>query len=421
GGSTTFQDLSYNVSLPTKKAGSFTLFGFGGLSSQVQKPETDRSKWENDDDRHPYHFLSNTGVSGVTHSILLGAKTNLKSAVALSYNEQGYDEDYIEQDLTLSKSYKDSYKTTKWVVSSTLNHRFSNKNLLRTGAIVSFIHFNYYQRSKENPNAVLKEVINTSGQTQTLQAFAQWQYKPVGNLSFNAGLHYLELMYNNSFSVEPRASVKWDMNRRSSFAFGYGLHSQVQALGVYFAEVKNPAGQNTLPNRNLDLTKSQHFVLSHSFLIAKNLRLKTELYYQVLNHVPVSIYDTSTFSTLNIQGDYTTDPLVNNGKGKNYGIEFSLEKYLSNAYYYMINYSVYQSKYTASDGIERNTRFNGGYVGTLVAGKEFLSPGKLKTYGINIKIIWAGGMRTTPIDSARSAQEAYTIYKEKQAFTLQNA
>ncbi|MBS1566972.1 MAG: TonB-dependent receptor [Bacteroidetes bacterium] len=422
GGSTNFQDLSYNINLPTRKAGTFTLFGFTGLSSQNIKPERDSSKWDSEEDRRPGKFRSNTSANGITHSILLGAKTNLKSALAISYNEVGYEENYIERDLSLTPYYKDNYKTTKLTASSTLNHRFDNKNILRAGLIGNLIYFNYYQRSKENddPYAPLREVINASGQTQTIQAFAQWQYRPVNYLSFNLGLHYLQLLYNNSRSLEPRASVKWDVSRRSSIALGYGLHSQVQALGVYYAQVPGTTGADQYPNRNLSFTKAHHIVLSHSLLLARDLRLKTEIYYQYLFNVPVSTSDTNSFSTLNIQGEYVTDPLVNKGKGRNYGIELSLERYLSNNLYYMINYSLYQSKYTASDGIERNTRFNGGYVSSIVAGKDFIVPGKPKSYGVNIKTIIAGGLRTTPIDAERSRQSGYTIYKKREAFSLQN-
>ncbi len=57
---------------------------------------------------------------------------------------------------------------------------------------------------------------------------------------------------------------------------------------------------------------------------------------------------------------------------------------------------------------------------SLLAGKEFLSANKLRTIGINIKTIYAGGYRTTPIDRERSMQEGYTIFKEEQAYSLQN-
>jgi hypothetical protein len=93
---------------------------------------------------------------------------------------------------------------------------------------------------------------------------------------------------------------------------------------------------------------------------------------------------------------------------------------LKDNFYYTLSNSFYQSKYTAADGKERNTRFNGNYIITFLAGKDFLSANKLKTFGINIKTIYAGGYRNTPIDEARSVQEGYTIYKESEAFSLQN-
>jgi hypothetical protein len=56
----------------------------------------------------------------------------------------------------------------------------------------------------------------------------------------------------------------------------------MQGLGVYFAQARNAANQTILPNKDLGLTKSHHFVLSHNYLLTKNLKLKTEIYYQHL-------------------------------------------------------------------------------------------------------------------------------------------
>jgi outer membrane receptor protein involved in Fe transport len=148
--------------------------------------------------------------------------------------------------------------------------------------------------------------------------------------------------------------------------------------------------------------------------------LKTELYYQQLFNVPVSTKDSSTFSTLNIIDGYVLDPLANKGKGKNYGAEISLERYLRNNFYLTLSNSLYQSKYTALDGIERNTRFNGNYIATLIAGKDFVSQNKKKTFGINIKTIYAGGLRTTPIDLPASQGKGYTVFDEYNANTLKN-
>jgi hypothetical protein len=419
-GATNFQDISYNIYLPTNRFGDFTLFGFGGLSSDNETAEKDSLAWKEEGDRYLSKFVSNTGMSGITHSLMIGNKTNLRSAVGFSYSGLRLDEKYIEDDYTISDEARANYKTKKWTISSVANHRFSNKYSLRAGAIANLIDFSFYQLYKENRNAPLEENINTKDKTQLIQSFAQLQYKPSNNVTVNTGFHYMQLLYNNSSAIEPRASVKWEFNKRNSFALGYGLHSQVQPMGVYFAQAADVLGNTFNPNKNLGFTRSHHFVLSHQYRLGKNIRLKTELYYQHLFNVPVSIYDTSSFSALNVEYDYVNDPLVNKGKGKNYGVEISLEKYLSDNFYYTLSNSFYQSKYTAADGKERNTRFNGNYIITFLAGKDFLSANKLKTFGINIKTIYAGGYRNTPIDEARSVQEGYTIYKESEAFSLQN-
>ena len=420
GGSTNFQDLSYNFYLPTRKLGDFTVFGFGGLSSQNLKPEKDSAKWESEGDRYGGKFKGNTGATGITHNIFIGDNMQVKSALSLSFAENGYDEQYAEKSGGLSDTYGASYKTTKWIFSTTVNRKFGLKHALRTGVIVNNIIFDYYQRSRENPNAPVEERINSSDKTQTLQGFAQWQYKPDNNFTVSAGLHYLALALNKTKSLEPRVSLKWDVDSKNSFAIGYGLHGQIQPLGVYFAKSKTAGGNWTYANRDLEFTKAHHYVLSYTHAFGKNLRFKTEIYYQQLFNVPVSIYDTSTFSTLNIQGDYINEPLTNQGKGKNYGIEISLEKYLGNNFYFLVNNSFYQSKYTALDGVERNSRYNGNYTSNLTAGKEIVSGDGKRTFGANIKVIYAGGFRHSPIDVDRSIDEGYTIIKENEAFSLQN-
>ncbi len=419
-GASNFQDLSYNIYIPTKRAGTFTLFGFTGLSSQNDKPEIDSTKWESEGDRYSGKYVSNTIMNGMTHTIPLGSRTSLRSAIGFSSVTNRYYEHYVEEDAKISDSYKNNYKTNKWTISSTLNHKFDKRNAVRAGIMANLVKFDYYQLSKEHRADPLKETLNSEGNTQTVQAFAQWQHKLSDKFSFNTGLHYLQLLYNNTSAIEPRASVKWDVNRSNSLAFGYGLHSQVQAYGVYFAKETSAGGDISYPNKDLGFTRSQHFVLSYGHSFNKNLRLRVETYYQHLFNVPVSTSDTNTFSVLNIQNDFITDPLTNKGKGKNYGVEFSLEKYLSNNFYYTISTSIYQSKYTAADGIERDTRYNGGFINSIIAGKEFITENKRRTFGINLKIIYAGGYRTTPIDLERSMQTGNTEFKEKLAFTLQN-
>jgi hypothetical protein len=419
-GATNFQDLSYNIYLPASKWGNFSLFGFGGNSSEHIKANLDPSTWDEKWDRYTSGFISNTQFNGVTHAILLGNKTNLRSAIGYSKNTIRDDFRYIQDDLTLRDEYIDRFLTKKWTATSTLNHKFSPKSALRAGAIYTHIHLDYYQKSRANDSAALKEVINTKDDTRTLQSFAQWQFKASDKITLHAGMHFLNLAYNGTNAIEPRASLKWQVNPANSLSFGFGQHSQIQALGVYFARSVDATGRVSYPNKDIDLTKAQHYIVSFQHQFQKNLALKAEVYYQRLFNVPVSIYDTSSFSVLNVESEFVTEPLINKGRGKNYGIELSLEKYLDRNFYYTISTSLYESKYTGADKVERSTRFNGNYITNLVAGKDFVSDNKRRTFGVNIRTIYAGGLRTTPLDLQKSRDAGYAVYKEDQAYSQQN-
>ncbi|MGO8056527.1 hypothetical protein, partial [Rhizobium leguminosarum] len=76
---------------PTTKGGTFTVFGFAGLSSDNRNVEKDSTDWKEKSDRYPYKFVANTAMSGVTHTILLGTRINLKTSAGISYTKNGYD------------------------------------------------------------------------------------------------------------------------------------------------------------------------------------------------------------------------------------------------------------------------------------------------------------------------------------------
>jgi hypothetical protein len=418
---TNFQDLSYNISLPAGKAGNFTVFGFNGLSNQDYNAERDSLKWENDDSRFDSKYISNTFFNGATHNIDIGNRGRLTSAIGYAYTKLSFTADYLKTIDSALLGHKENNETNRLTISSIYNYRVNSRHYLRAGVIVNAAGFNYYELSRAHSDVdyPLEENQNIKGNATLVEGFAEWKYKLTDNLSFNTGAHYMQLLYNNSKSIEPRFAVRWDANKKNSFGFGYGMHSMIQPQGTYFvqAEVDN---KMTLPNKNLGFTKAQHLVLSYNHAFGKALNFKTEVYYQQLYNVPVSPDDSNTISTLNLSESYTNDAFVNKGKGRNYGIELSLEKSLSNHFYFMFSNSLYQSKYTASDGIERNTRFNGNYLGNLVAGKEFVFAEGKRTLGINVKTVYAGGYRTTPIDVEQSQQLGYTVYKDKEAYSLQN-
>jgi len=229
---------------------------------------------------------------------------------------------------------------------------------------------------------------------------------------------------NNTYSVEPRVGLKWQLHNKHSLSVGYGLHSQIQPLTAYFIESKNTNGDKIQVNKNLGMSKSHHVVLGYNWDFLKNTHLKTEFYYQYLENIPIS-KQSSIFSMTNSGsgfGQFFPDTMVNEGIGHNYGVELTIEKYLDKGWYILFSSSLFEGIYKGSDGVERNTAFNGNYTLNLLGGKEFeFNPKKkdrkiIHSLLLDAKVVLTGGNRYIPIDLAKSKLQKRAVYDFDKAY-----
>ncbi len=415
---TNFQDLSYNIYLPTHTVGNFSLFGFGGLSDQNQNAEKDSTLWEEEYQRYNSNYFSNTGAAGFKHAITLNANTFLQSALVLSGNDHGFRNDRLDDNYLPQFNFIENYVSKKITLSSVLNHKFNAKNSLRSGIYLNRFYNNLRQRNLNPETDVVEEPLNSKGSAGTIQLFSQWNYRPTQNLILNTGVHFLYLNDNRTYSIEPRFSMKYELNDQQSLHVGYGLHSQMQPIGVYEAQQQQPDGGWIKPNANLGFNQAHHFVVGYDRSLTKYLRIKAESYYQHLFNIAVKNDPDSPLSTLVVEEGFVTDPMVNKGLGKNYGLELTLEQFLHNNLYFLLSASLYNSEYKALDGVWRNTRFNGKHALSFTAGKEYMWK-KNRVFGLNLRTIYTGGFWTTPIDVERSIELSETRYIENLAYTIQ--
>ncbi len=107
------------------------------------------------------------------------------------------------------------------------------------------------------------------------------------------------------------------------------------------------------------------------------------------------------------------------GQGRNYGLELTYERFFHQGLYYMGTLSLFQSLYTAMDGVERSTAFNGNYMANFIGGKEFNigGPEKNKVFFVNAKVALLGGGRYTPLDLERSREQGHAVYHEDKPFS----
>nr|WP_293836405.1 TonB-dependent receptor [uncultured Arsenicibacter sp.] len=422
-GVTTFQDLSFNMYLPTRKAGTFTLFGFGGLSSQHIEANRDSTTWTSEFDRLSETYYANTGAVGATHSLNIGRKAFLKTVVLASGYSNGLKGMYLTDELKPQRREDDSYTVQRRTISSVLTYKLNAKNTFRTGLIGAQIRYDLLNNAWIDTLQQIRTMVSINNQTAyTLQAYGQWNYRLSEQVTLNAGLHYLGFLLNSTHSVEPRASVRWAFLPKHTLSLGYGLHSQLQNPALYFIKLPAADGSLNAPNRHLGLSKSHHTVLAYDYSINDHLRLKAEAYYQALFNLPVSAGTRDAFSAVNQMYGFSARPLANTGKGRNYGAELTLEQFLHHNLYFLWSASLYRSEYQGSDQIWRSTRYDGNYATNLLAGKEFImgETGVFKNsvLGLNVKLTYFGGYRDTPINLAESQRQQQTVYVDALTNTL---
>jgi hypothetical protein len=415
---TNFQDLSFNFYLPAGKRHSFSVFGFGGLSDQNSDAEKDSLNWTTDFDRYSSTYFSNTGAVGIKHSFLINSSNFLQNTILASSHEIGDQTDRLDENYQNLEWYYENFSNSKITFSSVLNSKLSPRSNLRTGVYLNQLYYNLRENGYNQDLDLMETLINSKGNTQSIQAFSQLNVKASERLNLNFGVHYLQLLLNNSNSIEPRFSASYALDEKQRVSFGYGLHSQVQPLGTYFAEMEED-GKIIKPNEQLDLSKSHHLVLGYDRQLNPFLRMKIEGYYQHLFDIPVKPGADQTYSIINQQWSYTTDPLINAGFGKNYGAEFTLEQFTHKNLYFLFSASLYNSLYKTQENIWRNTRYNGNANLSLTAGKDYQLK-KNRTLGFNFRSIYSGGLRTTPVNLEESINQGETVYEEDQAFENQN-
>ncbi|MFN0216513.1 MAG: TonB-dependent receptor [Saprospiraceae bacterium] len=419
GGVLNFQDAAFKIVLPTREAGVFSIYGLGGKSKFRFENVTpaiwvtpgnnaNRAEIRTDFDKKAQLF--NTGIK---HSIQIGQSGLLNTS--LTYSNEGIEDDIFEagvlrfyddagehlRDSVIAKNlrFQGNLKKPTYRASMAYHHKFNARNKIQIGTKYTLFDYDFEQsqfQGADNNRVVLLDFQENVG---TVRNFIAWKFRAGEKLSFVSGLHNMNVLLNKKSTLEPRLAIEWQAWSGCKINLGYGRHSNMESIHHYFAKTELPDGSLTEPNRDLDLLKADHFVFGFERRLGKNLRAKAELYYQNLFDLPVENLDTSYFSTI-VEGlDFRYVDLVNAGKGRNYGVEITLEKFFSRNYYFLLNASIYRSKYTPLDGVERNTPFAGDYLVNFLCGKEFPRLGKRnnQTLALNAKAFFGGGRKIIPL------------------------
>lgn len=412
-----YQDLNFKLNFPTPKAGIFSVWGtalIDKIKPEIKTPD----EWDYMEDAKDSRMKQTSAAAGLSHRYFFDNGGLLKTSLATTYSKTDVWESIYDNNMDSSPFLDFQSRYTNLVLTSSFNKKYSSRHTNKTGFTWTNMHYDMDFDLAPLYTDPMQRISEGKGTTNLLSAYSSSLFTFNDKLSATLGVNGQLLTLNNTWTIEPRASVKWQATSKSSFGLGYGLHSRMEKLDVYF--VKTQATGDKQVNKDLDFTKTHHLSLSYNYRISDDMNLRVEPYFQYLYDVPVMA--DSSYSVLNRNTFYVEDALVNKGNGRNYGIDVTFEKYMTKGFYYMITASVFDSKYKGGDGVWHNTKFNRNYVLNGLIGKEWMiGRDKRDVLSVNLKLTYQGGDRYSPVDEQATLAhpDKETQYDETRAYSLQ--
>lgn len=414
-----FQDLGFKLNFGKSKLGRFELFGMGGRSSiDFIGAELDSTDLFADPSVDSY-FNADLALLGLSHFLQLDEKSYLKTTIGTTYQGSRFLQDNIIAGATDQPARK--YRSTdvrdeqqRYTISTQYNRKFSPRWSLRAGAVNEVYAMNSTLDDRDRRTGIpdadgdsipdyFVRYREITGTLNLLQLYAQGEYKFTDELSFTLGAHGQFLDVNDDAMVGPRAALAWQFRPNQRLSLAYGLHGQMVPLPVLFYQQPDGNGGFDRGNRALPFQKAHHVVLAYDRRFEGDWRVKAETYYQHLYDLGIE-RTPSSYSVVNEGGGFVFTEhagLVGKGTAYNYGLELTVEKFLSKGYYALMTASLYDSRYEGSDGVERSTAFAGNYVLNTLLGKEWgIGKSKRNALTFDTKFTTSGGRPYSPIDLA---------------------
>lgn len=412
-----YQDLAFKFSFPTKKAGEFTVWGLGLLDKVLQKNEENPENWEYTSDKQESDNTFTKGMFGIGHKIYCRPNSYIKTSLATTYTKVHAIIDQADDKMIFHRMADMQNSNTDIILHSYLHSKISSRHFNRTGFTFTRMDYNmdFNLSEKMSQYEPMQQIAKGNNSDIAFSAFTSSVFRLNNNVDVSIGLTGQYFGLNNHWTLEPRFSIKRKLPKRQTLSFAYGLNSMRSRLDYYY--VKTAETGNALVNKNLDFSKAHHFSLSYGKRFTDNLYLKVEPYFQYLYDIPVE--SGTSFSIVNYNGYGLDKALVNKGKGRNYGVDVTLERYLADGWYGLLSGSLFKSEYMGGDKIWRNTRMDQRFIINGLVGKEWVfGKNKNKVFSANVRLTYQGGNRYTPINNEESQIEHSIKVDETRAYSL---
>jgi hypothetical protein len=281
-----------------------------------------------------------------------------------------------------------SYKNS-WVTFRNVNQfQLGSAHKFKFGGEIQHVKFDIHNFDDED--SVYLE--GTSG-----TAFMTYVVYPFYNFSISAGLRLDYVPLSERFHLSPRLSFSWVLTKRLSLQGAFGMFYQQMPL---FLLKQHP---DNIPLKDM---QSRHFVLGIKYLLLSDTQITLEAYDKLYQHFPMSPIAPYYFVIDDVNGDDSMfgnwGRLVDEGRARARGIEFTIQKKLARKLYGLISLTYFKTRYRDLMGGWHNRLQSNRYIICLSGG---FRPNK--NWDFNIRWTWMGGRAFTPVDEEKSTEYGF--------------
>lgn len=362
----TFTDLAFHLYLPSEdNKNILQVWGVGGYSSEIHHPVDDLSEVKEYEDLVHTDFKTAMGVMGLNYTRILKNESYLKFKLGIMGDHILHNKDTVDVSFTKGYLSDESYTKTRIVTGVEYVNKPGSNIVLKSGITSTLEGFNLeygeYDRAIKAQFKYLDADFNLGSQQQ-FQIFSQARWELSNRLSLYGGFHFMILSLNESTSIDPRLALTYRLSTNSELSAAYGIYTQRVPLGNYYTDDSNLM----LPSM-----ESNQYVLSFTRTWADRFKFSAEAYYNSLDNIPVARDSSIHYWMLNDLVGYSKYELDGIGKGRNYGLDLSIEQFFYKGIFFLASMSLYKSEYNLDGNEYYSSRYDGRFNTSFMLGKEF--------------------------------------------------
>lgn len=199
--------------------------------------------------------------------------------------------------------------------------------------------------------------------------------------------------------LSPRISLSYSISDKVNFSSSYGMYYR---LPSYTQLAYTDQGNYTNPGKYI---KSVHWVAGFEFIPSSATRFTLEGFYKRYSNYPVSIQDGISIANKGTDfGAIGNEPIVQNGKGRVWGLEFFAQQKLTKNFFGIFSYTYYRSEFSGMTGKFNPASWDNKHLLSTTLGYKLG-----KNWELGLKFRYQGAAPYSPFDLEQSRLNFITL------------